>query len=76
MLAALRERFDQTAFQNGHAFLPRMIGGVRGTEADALEMAAFLRLFDEYCVRSGLLMPGQFRFAGRKRTLGIPKTVS
>src|ERR1017187_8390220 len=74
MLAALRERFDQTAFQNGHAFLPRMIGGVRGTEADALEMADFLRLFDEYCVRSGLLMPGQFRFAGRKRTLGIPRS--
>lgn len=72
MLAALRERFDQTAFQHGHAILPRMIGGVRGTEAEALEMAAFLRLFDEYCVRSGVLAPGTFRFAGRRRPFAAP----
>lgn len=68
MLAALRERFDQTACQPGHAIVPRMVGGVRGgSEEETLATAAFLVLFDEYCVRSGLLQPGSFYFAGRAR---------
>ena len=72
MLAALRARFDQTEYRAGHAFLPRMIGGVRGgTEREALEMAAFLSVFDRYCVDAGLLQPGAFYFAGKASVAAV-----
>jgi 2-polyprenyl-3-methyl-5-hydroxy-6-metoxy-1,4-benzoquinol methylase len=65
MLAALRDRFEQIEYRPGHAILPRMIGGVRGTESEAREMAAFLTLFDRSCIDAGLLQPGAFYFAGK-----------
>jgi len=45
-----------------------MVGGMCGApEEETLKMAAFLALFDEYCVRSGLLRAGSFYFAARAR---------
>lgn len=66
MMAALRGRFDEIAYRPGFAFTPRLIGGVRGaTEEETLRLATFLHMFDEYCVRRGLLQPGVFYYAGR-----------
>jgi SAM-dependent methyltransferase len=68
ILAALRERFDQTACRPGYAILPRMIGGVRGrSEEETLAIAGFLRVLDDYGVQAGLLQPGCFYFAGCRR---------
>lgn len=68
MLAALRTYFDEIAFGPGYALLPRLVGGVRGaTEQTTMQLAQFLQLFDDFCVRRGHLHPGAFYFAGKVR---------
>jgi 2-polyprenyl-3-methyl-5-hydroxy-6-metoxy-1,4-benzoquinol methylase len=68
MLSALRTHFDEIAYEEKFAFLPRMIGGVRGTdEAQALRTADLLTLFDDFFVSQGILRPGVYGFAGRMR---------
>lgn len=68
MLDALRSRFEEVSFEPGLAFMPRIGGGVRArSEEDARRLAEFLNLFDEYSVRTGLLHPGAFLWAGRKK---------
>ncbi|PYJ83204.1 MAG: hypothetical protein DME22_16405 [Verrucomicrobia bacterium] len=67
MLDTLRANFPELAFRKGNSFLHRMVGGVRGVdEARTERTAAFLRLFDEFCVRRDILHPGVFYFAGSK----------
>jgi 2-polyprenyl-3-methyl-5-hydroxy-6-metoxy-1,4-benzoquinol methylase len=68
MLAALRARFEVTTVSTGFGIVPRLVGGIRGQDANhTLEIANFVRLFDEYCVRRGLIQPGVFYFAGTAR---------
>lgn len=67
MIEALDARFTRLGFETTFAFVPRMVGGVRtGNEEQTLNIAGFLHLFDNYCVRRGLLQPGVFMYAGRK----------
>lgn len=66
MLSVLRTRFEEAAYKEVFALVPRMVGGVRGrTEEETLELARFLHLFDTFCVEEGLLDPGGFLFAGK-----------
>ena len=67
MLDTLRANFPEVAFRKGYSFLHRTVGGVRGAdEASAERTAAFLQLFDEFCVSRNILHPGVFCFAGSK----------
>jgi len=68
MLVALRAHFEEIAFAKKFAFLPRIIGGIRGTdEEQIMRIVALLTLFDEFAVNSGVLQPGVYEFAGRLR---------
>jgi 2-polyprenyl-3-methyl-5-hydroxy-6-metoxy-1,4-benzoquinol methylase len=66
MLVALRKYFDETELTHGNTLTPRLLGGVRGkSEEQALAIATFLKLFDDYSTREGILEPGVIYFAGR-----------
>lgn len=65
ILNVLKMQFREVAFKTGFAFLPRMVGGLRGESDQETEaFADFLALLDEYCVQRGMLAPGVFYFAG------------
>src|SRR5439155_22658944 len=67
MLLHLRANFSEAALEPGFAFLPRMIGGLRGGSEDSVrELAEFLYLFDEYAVKHKLINAGGFMWAGEK----------
>jgi len=66
MLAALRSQFEEIAYAEGFAFLPRIIGGIRGEdEAQIMRTADLLSLFDAFAVTNHILRPGVYQFAGR-----------
>lgn len=67
MLKHLRDHFGEVAFEPGFAFLPRMVGGVRGeSEEKVKELTEFLSLFDDYAVNNKLMNAGGFLWAGQK----------
>lgn len=67
MLAALRAEFEEVSFEPGFAFFPRLGGGVRGeSEQEAQSIAEFLYEFDNYAVKSGLMNPSGFLWAGKR----------
>jgi len=68
MLAALRQRFDETGYAHETLLFDRMGGGLRlRDEARAERLAVALQAFELRALEIGLLHPGGFIFAGRTR---------
>jgi len=68
MLAALRQRFDETGYAHETLLFDRMGGGLRlRDEARAERLAVALQAFELRALEIGLLHPGGFIFAGRAR---------
>lgn len=68
MLRALEGPFEQLALEPANAILPRVVGGLRAEDEEStLRLAEFVRAFDEYALRRGILQPGAFCYAGKKR---------
>jgi 2-polyprenyl-3-methyl-5-hydroxy-6-metoxy-1,4-benzoquinol methylase len=68
MLAALRQRFDETGYAHETLLFDRMGGGLRlRDEARAERLAVALQAFELRAMEIGLLHPGGFIFAGRTR---------
>lgn len=66
MLSALRRHFAEVRLTYGNTLMPRMVGGVRGqSEAEALEIARFLKTFDDFATQERILEPGVIYFSGR-----------
>jgi SAM-dependent methyltransferase len=69
MLAALRQRFDETGFAPETLLFDRVAAGVRlDDETRAEELARALHAFELYALEVGLLHPGGFIFAGKAKT--------
>jgi 2-polyprenyl-6-hydroxyphenyl methylase/3-demethylubiquinone-9 3-methyltransferase len=67
ILAALKSRFTEIACESGTAFFNRLGGGVRARdEESARRLADFLHIFDCYAIKSGLMNPTGFLWAGKK----------
>jgi len=64
MLDAISHFFDQKCLKEQFAFLPRMIGGIRGTEENIEAMACFLDLVDKAFVQEDILDPTVFLYQG------------
>lgn len=68
MLAALRERFDETGYAHETLLFDRMGGGIRlRDEARAEQLAIAMQAFELRALEIGLLHPGGFIFAGTAR---------
>jgi 2-polyprenyl-3-methyl-5-hydroxy-6-metoxy-1,4-benzoquinol methylase len=65
MLRVLNSHFIQAKLEYGNTLVPRMIGGLRSSsEEKTVEMAKFLKLFDDYATKAGLIEPGVIFYIG------------
>lgn len=68
MLAALRERFDETGYADETLLFDRMGGGIRLADDSRSErLAIAMQAFELRALEIGLLHPGGFIFAGTAR---------
>jgi 2-polyprenyl-3-methyl-5-hydroxy-6-metoxy-1,4-benzoquinol methylase len=65
ILAALRRHFVELEVRPGASFIHRMLGGLRGPEAQTHALADLLAAYDRLAVREGWIRPTHFLFAGR-----------
>lgn len=69
MVAALRERFDETGFAPETLLFDRVAAGVRiDDESRAEDLARALHAFELYALEVELIHPGGFIFAGTAKT--------
>ncbi|MBK7870823.1 MAG: methyltransferase domain-containing protein [Saprospiraceae bacterium] len=67
MLEVLNHYFDQEELTFGNSITPRMVGGIRGkSEEETLEIARFIKLFDEFATEREFLQPGVIYYSGTK----------
>lgn len=66
ILAAVRSRFEEIEVRPGCSFIYRLIGGLRGPENVAHDLASFLSLYEHLMVKEGYLNPNMFYLMGRK----------
>lgn len=66
ILEGLNKYFDQQDLTYGNTISPRLLGGVRAPrESEAIRIATFIKLFDEYATSQGIIEPGVFYYAGK-----------
>ena len=66
MLAALRRNFREIEFRPGFSFIYRLLGGIRGTDAQVEALAKFFAVYDSLAVKEYGLAPNHFYFLGKK----------
>jgi len=67
ILKSLRQNFRQLEYQNGPAFIYRLLGGLRGPDKKTHQLADFIAFYEKLAVRKGYLRPNGFFFVGRKK---------
>ena len=67
MINALQIKFEKLEMRNGHSFIYRLLGGIRGTQKQIENLANFLAAYDRFSVNEGFMNPNGFYFIGRKR---------
>ena len=66
MLAAIRSQFEEVEFRPGFSFIYRLLGGIRGSDAQIRALADFIALYERVAVQQFGLAPNFFWFLGRK----------
>ena len=66
MLAALRRNFAEIEYREGFSFIYRLLGGIRGTDAQIEALAKFFALYDKLAVQQFGLSPNHFYFLGKR----------
>jgi 2-polyprenyl-3-methyl-5-hydroxy-6-metoxy-1,4-benzoquinol methylase len=65
ILKNLERNFSRCCFEWDYSFVPRIVGGLRfESEEKMKETAEFLKTFDLYAIKLGLIQPGGFFYAG------------
>jgi 2-polyprenyl-3-methyl-5-hydroxy-6-metoxy-1,4-benzoquinol methylase len=67
VLEAVAEQFDILENVGGAAYSYRLLGGLRGDDAQVKRIADFLATYEREAVEKGHIQPNQFIFAARKR---------
>lgn len=68
MLAALKERLTEIAYEQDTLLFDRVSAGIRFTDdAKARQLAEFLHAFELFALEKKLLNPGGFMFVGQKQ---------
>ncbi|MBC7907751.1 MAG: methyltransferase domain-containing protein [Rhodospirillaceae bacterium] len=66
MIAAITSRFRIAEERNGHSFIYRLLGGIRGDEATVERLARVIDVYDRMAVEHFGLSPNHFTLIGRK----------
>lgn len=66
MLCGLRKYFSEIETRDGHSFIYRLLGGIRGKEGEIERLAKLLAIYDGFAVKKGYINPNGFYFIGRR----------